>query len=137
MSRNVPHKYTGIRPIQVKAIPHVVAATSIAEAARNIGVCRKTLHRWMRNPDFRLSVEEASREAAELARSRMNSLLLKAADTLSDVMDTDDNRARTEAARTVVYAGIKAEEIKDTRKRLQSLADAIALKNSREPFSFK
>ena len=67
----------------------------------------------------------------------MSGLLLKAVATLSDVMDSPDQRARTDAARTIVYASLKTEEYKDLANRLDSVSNAVALRNEREPFPFK
>ncbi len=137
MAQNDDLKYMELKPRQLAAIPHVVTAKSTAEAARLADVSRNTLYRWMRDPAFRTTLENYRREAAQLARVEMSGLLLKAVATLSDVMDSPDQRARTDAARTIVYASLKTEEYKELANRLDSVSNAVALRNEREPFPFK
>ena len=126
-----------LRPNQIEAIPHIITSNSTAEAARTADVSRSTLHRWMRDPDFRDALEDVRREAAELARNQMSGLLVKAIATLSDVMDSPNDRARTDAARTIVYAILKGEEYKNIEQSLQRLDRAIAFEGERESIPFE
>ena len=138
MVHNVTHnKYLELRPNQIEAIPHIVMSNSTAEAARLADVSRNTLHRWMRDPEFREALEDVRREAAELARNQMGGLLVKAIATLSDVMDSPNDRARTDAARTAVYAILKAEEYKNIEQSLERLDRAVAFEGERKSLPFE
>ena len=138
MTHNDTHnKYLELRPNQIEAIPHIITSNSTAEAARLADVSRSTLHRWMRDPEFRDALEDVRREAAELARNQMSGLLVKAIATLSDVMDSSNDRARTDAARTVVYAILKAEEYKNIEQSLERLDRAVAFEGERKFLPFE
>ena len=134
---NDTRKYVELSPRQVAAIPHIVTANSTAEAARRADVSRNTLYRWMRDPAFREALDDVRREAAELARTQMSGLLLKAVATLSDVMDSPSDKVRTDAARTAVYAFLKGEEYKNLEQSLQTLDRAIAFESERKLLPFK
>ena len=126
-----------LSPRQAAAIPHIITSRSTTEAAELADVSRKTLQRWMADPDFRDALEDARRQAAELARTQMGGLLLKAIATLSDVMDSPDDRARTDAARTTVYASLKAEEYKNIEQSLERLDRAVAFEGERKSLPFE
>ncbi len=126
-----------LSPRQAAAIPHIITSRSTTEASELADVSRKTLQRWMRDPDFRDALEDVRREAAELARNQMGGLLVKAMATLSDVMDSSNDRARTDAARTAVYAFLKSEEYKNIEQSLQRLDRAIAFEGERESIPFE
>ena len=138
MTHNDTHnKYMELSPSQAAAIPHIITSRSTTEAARLADVSRSTLHRWMRDPDFRDALEDVRREAAELARNQMGGLLLKAIATLSDVMDSPNDSARTDAARTTVYAFLKGEEYKNIEQSLERLDRAVAFEGERKSLPFE
>ena len=126
-----------LSPRQAAAIPHIITARSTTEAAELADVNRTTLYRWMADPDFRDALEDVRREAADLARTQMSGLLVKAIATLSDVMDSPNDRARTDAARTAVYAILKAEEYKNIEQSLERLDRAIAFEGERKSLPFE
>jgi hypothetical protein len=115
-------------------MPYLAVARSAVEAARLADVARSTLYRWMKDPFFRDELETRRREAADLARSEMDELMQKAVMTLREVMDDPNSRARVDAARTLIYANMKSDYIRDLESRIQQMSDAMALRQKRNPY---
>ena len=70
------------------AIAALLAANTIAEAARAICVSEKTLRRWLAEPDFQAAYRDAPAQAVTAAVGRLQGLLAKAARTLERNMDS-------------------------------------------------
>jgi transposase-like protein len=56
-----------LAPRQVLAVRLLMVGMGVTDAAREVGVCRHTIRRWMKMPAF---VAEARRQAAAVAASR-------------------------------------------------------------------
>ena len=65
MSQNATNSEKELSERQVIAIPHLVSAKSVSEAAELVGVNRKTIYRWMDDPTFR---EEYDRQRDAVAK---------------------------------------------------------------------
>ncbi len=128
------YKETALTRRQTAAMPYLAVARSAVEAARLADVARSTLYRWMKDPFFRDELETRRREAADLARSEMDELMQKAVMTLREVMDDPNSRARVDAARTLIYANMKSDYIRDLESRIQQMSDAMALRQKRNPY---
>ena len=70
MAHNGPEiKNPGLSPRQQSALPILAAAPSVAQAARLSGVGRRTLNRWLQDPEFRAQLAQLQRQFAELAKA--------------------------------------------------------------------
>ena len=64
MTQNGPKSgKTSLTARQEKALPILASASSIAEASRLSDVGRRTLHRWLDDPDFRDELARLHEEA--------------------------------------------------------------------------
>jgi hypothetical protein len=82
----------------------LAAGTSIVDVAKNIGVDESTIHRWKNDPEF---IKELDAEIATLlraSRARIRSLIDKAYNTLSRIMDGDNDAARARVALAVLHS---------------------------------
>jgi hypothetical protein len=72
-------------PKQLKAVEALLATGEVAAAAREAGVSRATLHRWLAEPAFRAAVREAEAKALD-ELSRLLIRLGRTAATLAKAM---------------------------------------------------
>ena len=122
---------------QMVALPYVAAATSLAEGARHASIARSTLHRWMEDPHFRRALENAREEAADLARTELQGLMLKAVHVIAESLDHPRPDIRLRAASAAMALGLKVVDIKELNQRLDYLDDALELmrdKRAASPF---
>ena len=67
---------------------------SVSETARQTGVTRITIHRWLKNdPVFRAAYNEWHEEMRESSRSRLETMAEKAMDALDNALHSNDARA--------------------------------------------
>ncbi len=82
-----------LRPEQEKALAMLVAGKSVTDVAREIGVHRVTLHRWMKsNPSFAAAFNQWREQMQESAHSRLLMMAEKAADALEKTLEAGDGR---------------------------------------------
>jgi transposase-like protein len=106
-----------------KAILALLSHSTIEAAAQDVGVTRKTLHRWLKEEDFKEKLEEAKRETVGLLTIRVRASMQEALNTLTEVMGDREMpaHARVSAAKAVLDAGFKAIEQEDILVRLDKL----------------
>ena len=85
----------GLTDRQAEALPHIAAAPTLSEGARIASIGRTTLYRWMEDDEFRRALESTRAEAADLARSELEGLMLKSTMVLADSLE--DPRAHRPA----------------------------------------
>ncbi len=81
----MPHDLT---PKQYKAVRALLAAPDVTAAAKDAGVSRDTLYRWMGEPAFVAAVREAEADALAAVSRSLVRLATRAAATLEAAMDT-------------------------------------------------
>ena len=106
----------------------VVSSTSLAQAARDADVHRATLHRWMEDDNFREELVRLRQEAAKLARSELQELMLVSVAVLADAMENAASHdVRVRAARTALSFGMQLNEMKKLREEIDTLQDALKI----------
>ena len=116
---------------QLAVLPYLIASPSLSEAARLADVGRTTLYRWMHDDEFRTTLEGLRSQAAELARTELQGLMLRAVLVLSEAMEGPDPVVALRAARATLSIALKALDLKELQQRLDRLDDAFALRLSR------
>ncbi len=119
-----------LTPRQMLAIPYIVSAPSVRQAARDARIGRATLARWMHDPDFRAEVEQARRRVADLAFAEINGLALKGAIALADLLEDPDPRVRNAAVRTALQNSFKLKELGEVRDRMDIMDYAFSMLKS-------
>ena len=116
---------TSLTPRQLIALPIVAAAPNLRRAARDAGVARATLYRWLDEVDFREELETLSAEAASLARAHFKVATLRAFHVLDDLMDHPNPWIRHSASRTMSQTALRITDTDDLRRDLQDLRAAL------------
>ena len=114
-------------------MPYLVASPSQSEGARVANIGRTTLHRWMQDDRFREELERLRAEAAGLAHTELNGLLLKGVLALAEALEDENPNIRLRAAQATLSIGLKALDLKELLRRLDRLDDAFALRRSSNP----
>ena len=122
-----PDNDAPLTPRQNAAIPLVVAAPSLRQAARDVGVARSTILRWMQDPVFRAELDRAREAAASVAYAKLQQLTLTAAANLEEALNSPDPAERSRATRLALDVAIKAETNHDLRKRIDLLNGALRM----------
>ncbi len=119
---------------QARAIPALMSARNVGEAAKAANVAERTLYRWMGDPTFRLRLNEAEGEAIDTATRRLLQLQAPAIDALQDVLEdpATSPTARLRAATAVLDYLIRLRELRNIEARLLALEAAKALEGSTE-----
>ena len=117
----------GFTARQKRALPILASASSIAEAARLSDVGRRTLHRWLDDPDFRDELAKLHKEAADLARGLLQGVMLQAVLALADSLQDPNPEIRLRAIRTALNYSVKVNDIESLRQELQALEDSLNL----------
>jgi hypothetical protein len=85
-----------------QAIAALLSERSIAAAAAKAGIGCSTLKLWLRDESFRRDYSTARRDALEQAMSRLSELGGKAAQTFDELLDSESEAIRLQAARSVM-----------------------------------
>ena len=122
---------TSLTDRQQAALPHIAASPSLSQGARSASIGRATLYRWLQDERFRQALDSLRSEAADLARSELQGLMLKGILVLSQAMDDSSPDIRLRAARATLYLALKVKDIKEIQQRLELIDEAFALRTSR------
>ncbi len=108
---------------QEKAIPALLACSTLSEAAAVVGITERTLYNWLKDESFSNEYRAARWQAAGQAIARLQSIASEAAEALQDVYSDKENPAssRVSAARTVLELSIKAVELENLEARITAL----------------
>ncbi|MCO4794290.1 MAG: hypothetical protein KC493_11285 [Bacteriovoracaceae bacterium] len=87
---------------QVLAAAYIASGNMKSEAAQKVGVTPQTISSWMKEPVFVNTVESFKATLIYSARDRIRSLGIKAALTLSELMDSGCDASKLGAAKYVL-----------------------------------
>jgi Holliday junction resolvasome RuvABC DNA-binding subunit len=106
-----------------KAISALISSSSIAEAAKIVGIGEKTLWRWLKLNGFKKAYREARRTIVNQAIAKVQLGMSAAIKTLMCVMidEKAPASARVSAAKAMIDIGFKASEIEDLESRIENL----------------
>ena len=114
-------------PRQLRALPYFASAPSVSAGADRAKIARRTFERWMKDPSFRGEVERLRGEAAALAQTEFEGLLLQSVLTLTDAMNSPNESVRVAAARSAASIFLRIREDKELHKRLDTLDGALSV----------
>ncbi len=109
---------------QVLALPHLLRPGPITEQARNAGISRNTLYRWLEDQNFRECLERLREETLRFSQSEFQAITLKAVDAINDALDSNDIRIRLQAARIIMQESRNAQYDQHMYRRIENLFDA-------------
>jgi len=118
-----------LTPKQARAIPALMCARNVADAAKAANVAERTLYRWLGDPVFRLRLNEAEGEAIDTATRRLLQLQDPAIDALDTILQDPEAAptVRLRAATAVLDYLIRLRELRNVEARLLALEAAQAI----------
>jgi transposase-like protein len=106
---------------QLRAIQELLRSSSVAEAARAVGVAPSTLWRWRSDPAFAGALQEAQRQRYEAALELLASATERAVATMVGLLEEEDPSVRLRAALGVLEYGTKIIKTVDLPGRVSAL----------------
>ena len=110
-----------------QALLQLLEGHSVTKTAEAVGIDRSTLHRWLREPKFIAERNHLVKESRDAARSRLHSLIGKAAEVVENRIKAGDLKAALAVLKmTGLAAGEKVDEETDERKLISRRANLLA-----------
>jgi predicted ArsR family transcriptional regulator len=101
----------------------LASGQSIAQAAEQFGVSRRTVERHLARPEFRRRVTQLRAELIASALGRMADNMTRAADTIAALLDSDEQHIRLRAGRAMLSLGLRLRDSVEIADRIQHLED--------------
>ena len=114
-----------LTPRQRATILILAGANSVAAAARMSRVSRRTLHRWLKDEEFRQKLAEQANKSGQLARLQLQEISLRAVIALTDALEDPNPALRMRAIRTALDFSGKFNEAQLLHEEIQALEDAL------------
>jgi len=111
------------------AIEALGVGLSITEASEKAGVKRNTIYRWFELEDFKSAVLERQKYTLERVSKRLSALALQGLETLSDLMQSENETIRLRASSSVLSRFTEILELLRLEKRLEVLERKVSNKN--------
>jgi len=129
MTPNVPD--ANLTATQKRAVSALLSCRSIQEASDKARVSRRTVHRWLRDPEFVRALESASHDLLESTTRRLVNMTTKSLDALEGVLDdaSKPDGVRVRAAVSILNAVLAVRELTQLERELsvhESRANQIA-----------
>jgi len=114
------------RVAEEKAVLALIECGSVSQAAKEVGITRKTLTSWLADPGFQESYRQARAHLLETGLSALNGLLTAAARALREALaDPEASHAVKIRAAEVVFGRVmQAHEYFELEHRLAALEQA-------------
>jgi len=107
---------------QLKALPLIVAARTMTEAAEKTGLARNTLYEWLRIPAFKAELQRQRDLVVEEALEQLKMNAVKAVDNLGALLDHQHEGFRRTVSLDVIQHAFKARE----QKKIADLENKVA-----------
>jgi len=116
----------GLTAKQQKALDALLRGCTQEAAAREAGVSRRTLGRWMsRNVAFQQALRDAEQEALKRIQRRLVGLAEGACDALGQALRGEAQPAQVRAADVVLARLMPLRELVEIEERLKALEEKI------------
>jgi len=103
---------------QLKAIPHLVFASSLEEGRKQAKIGKATLYEWLKNPDFKDELRRQRDEVVKEALETLKSAITKAVEGMVCLMDSDNENIKQKACKEVIEHTLRVIELDDMERRL-------------------
>ena len=97
-----PQQRSNLTHRQLRAIECLVTIPIVAEAARNAGVSRATLYRWLKTPAFRAAYGRRQAETLLHVNEQTEDLLVKVFEDLAVQLRSPDPNVRLQANKMIL-----------------------------------
>jgi hypothetical protein len=121
--RNRPDPHNGKERKRAQAVVALLAAPTIEDAARQVGIGEKTLRRWRVQPAFIAEYNRTRKELLEAATGQLRAAMTGAVAVLVSIANerSAPHAARVTAAARLLELGFYAHRIEDLAQRLEKL----------------
>jgi hypothetical protein len=115
----------GLTVRQEKAVIALINETTVAGASRASGIGERTLHRWLKEPNFNKCYRRARREAFNMSIAMTQRYAAVAVNNLAKIMNdpSSNNTARVTAAVALLRYGRESIELDDLAARVDQLEE--------------
>ena len=117
-----------LSPRQLAALPHLLKPASITQQARNAGIGRSTLIRWLQDERFRSTLQDLRQDIFQFAQTELQAMSYKAAEVIEDALHNEDPRVRLLAAQAALKHADAARRAQDLERRVNFLVEAMELR---------
>jgi hypothetical protein len=110
---------------QMKAIPHFVMSSTLKEGCQRAKVSKNTFFTWLKNSAFK---NELSRQRDLVITEALETLkghLIKAAESLIDLLSTENENLRRQVANDLINHVLKWKETEDIESRLLEVEQIV------------
>jgi len=107
------------------AIEALGVGLSIIEASEKAGVKRNTIYRWLELEDFKNDVLERQKYTLERVSKRLSALALQGLETLSELMQSENENIRLRASSSVLSRFTEIIEMLRLEERVEKLEDKV------------
>jgi hypothetical protein len=114
-------KTTELTPERERAIVSLVTHPTIEAAAAAVGMSRRSLQRWIKEPCFAAALRAARQSVMESTTNRLRNATGKAVDTLETLLDSPKEEIAARAAIAILDRAYKAVENEDLIRRIEAL----------------
>jgi hypothetical protein len=109
------------RDINEELVLALALGASVAQAAQQAGISKRTAFRRIKEPGFQTRVETAKSELVAQAVGRLSGTGLKAAQTIDSLLDNRNPRIRLAASRAVLEFMFRGSELDTLRRRVEAI----------------
>ena len=110
---------------QMKAIQLLMRSLPVAEVARDTGVNRVTIYRWLKNDLFNAELDKRKNELIERSSRKLAGAMDQAINVLIDLLKSKQQNVRRLAAGNLIDYCLKFSDVTDLEKRIKALEEAI------------
>lgn len=111
-----------LTPRQIKALPCFAANASIEASCKEADISRETYYQWLKNPAFKSELDRLRNEIVNDAVNQLKATTVKAATTLSSLLDRDDNPSVQRAAANDILNHVgRFKELQELQERIEKL----------------
>lgn len=120
-----PSELDDLTAAQEKAISALLSSVTVEAAAKKAGISDRTLHRWLKEPEFRQAYLAARRMVMEQAVGTLQRASLGAVETLVRNLKCGAPSVEVSAARAILEAGFKGVEMLEFEERLAAVEASL------------
>ena len=113
---------------QIEALPFLIKPGTITQRAKNAGIGRATLYRWLQESDFREAFEELRKETLRFAETEAQAIAGDAISVIYELMHTGDQGVRLRAALAALNLAKDARFAEEIANRLEHLERASEIR---------
>jgi hypothetical protein len=111
---------------QLKAIPFIVSSSTYTEGCQKAQINKTTLYKWLKQPEFKAELDRQRDEITSEAFNTLTNNLTKAVETLTSLLDNQDDRLKRLTAKDIIDFIIRHKENEDLDRRLTEVEKCLA-----------